>query len=263
MDTKTVSVRGGTFTTRYYQGGQGQPLVYLHAAGGLQAPLPLFDRLAEHFTVYAPLHPGWGTDPDDIAHIDDAIDMALYYQDFFDAIGVERPMLVGHSIGGMFAAELASICSPCLSRLVLISPAGLWRDEAPIPDFFTMNPAQIAQHVWHDLESPAAKAAMTPPETQEAIGQAMLARAQSLAAAGKFLWPIPDKGLKKRIHRVKVPTLILWGESDRLIPTVYARDFQEKIAGSSLTMIPAASHMLPVEQAERVAQEIIAFAGER
>jgi pimeloyl-ACP methyl ester carboxylesterase len=250
------------FSTRYYQGGSGRPLVYLHAAGGLQAPLPLFDRLAEHFTVYAPVHPGWGTNPDDLMHVDDAIDMALYYQDFFDAVGIERPVVVGHSIGGMFGAELAAICSPCLSRLVLLCPAGLWRDDVPIPDFFTMQPPEMMKLVWHDVESPIAKAAMTPPESQEAMAEMMIARAQSLAAAGKFLWPIPDKGLKKRIHRIKTPTLILWGESDKLIPPAYAEEFHQKIAGSVLKMIPEASHMLPVEQMERVAQEIVNFARE-
>jgi pimeloyl-ACP methyl ester carboxylesterase len=90
----------------------------------------------------------------------------------------------------------------------------------------------------------------------------MFARAQALAAAGKFLWPIPDKGLKKRIHRIKTPTLILWGESDKLVPTVYAHEFHERIPGSRLAIVPEAAHMLPVEQAERVADEILRFARE-
>lgn len=255
-----MSVRDGMFTTQYLQGGSGQPLLFLHGAGGMSGPTPLLDRLAERFTVYAPWHPGFGPSVDDLDKIDDLLDLSLYYQDLLDALGLERPVVVGHSFGGMIAAEMAAICSPCLDKLVLIAPAGLWRDDVPVADFFTMSPSTMAPLIWHDPESPVAKAASTPPETQEQTMAAMLARAQAMAAAGKFLWPIPDKGLKKRIHRIKAPTLILWGESDGLVPAVYAEDFHQKIAGSQLTMIPEAAHMVVLEQAEKVAQAIIEFA---
>ncbi|MGH2585899.1 MAG: alpha/beta fold hydrolase [Dehalococcoidia bacterium] len=262
MDTKTVSIRNGMFTTSYLTGGRGRPLVFLHGAYG-NAPLPLFDLLAENFTVYAPWHPGWGAEsPDDLDHLDDVIDLALYYQDFFDALGLDRPVLVGHSFGGMVAAETAALCSPCLSRLVLIAPIGLWRDEAPIPDIFTMSPKDLVPLVFNDPESPIAQQMLTPPDSQEEMAKRMLERAQALAATGKFIWPIPDKGLKKRIHRVKTPTLILWGETDKLAPPVYAQDFHEKIAGSQLVMLPDASHMVMVEQGPPVAEEIARFARE-
>lgn len=261
MEMQTVSLRDGIFTTAYQTGGRGKPLVFLHGAGMPAGVNPTVARLAERFTVYAPIHPGWGETPEDIDHIDDIIDFALYYQDFFDALGLEQPIVVGHSLGGMLAAEIAALCSPCISKLVLVAPVGLWRDDAPIPDIFTMGPAELAPIVWHDLESPAAKAMMTPPETPEAQAAAMLGRAQSMAASGKFLWPIPDKGLKKRIHRIKVPTLILWGESDKLAPTVYASEFNSRIPGSRLEMIPNASHMVLVEQPGACAKAIIDFAG--
>jgi pimeloyl-ACP methyl ester carboxylesterase len=262
LETRTVSIRNGRFTTSYLTGGSGQPLVFLHGAYGNQ-PLPLFDRLAESFEVFAPWHPGWGADsPDDIEHIDDVIDLALYYQDFFDALGLIGPVLVGHSLGGMLAAEIAALCSPCVSRLVLIAPIGLWRDDAPIPDFFTLGPQALAPLIWADPESPAAQAMLAQPDSQEEMARRMLERAQALAAAGKFIWPIPDKGLKKRIHRIKTPTLLLWGEEDKLASPVYAQDFQQKIPGSQLVAIPDASHMVMVEQQDRVAEEIVKFARE-
>lgn len=260
METKTISVRDGRFLTRYLTAGEGPPLVYLHAAGGLQGPLPLFEKLAAHFTVYAPWHPGWGERPEDLDHVDDVIDLALYYQDLFEALGLDRPILVGHSFGGMVAAEVAALCSPCLSRLVLIAPIGLWRDDAPIPDIFTMGPQELASLLWHDLESPAAQQMLARPQSDEEAAAAMIARIQALAATGKFIWPIPDKGLKKRIHRITAPTLILWGESDTLVPTVYAHEFHDRIRGSRVQIIAKAAHMLPVEQADRVAEAIIEFA---
>jgi pimeloyl-ACP methyl ester carboxylesterase len=100
------------------------------------------------------------------------------------------------------------------------------------------------------------------PDSQEEMARRMLERAQALAAAGKFIWPIPDKGLKKRIHRIKTPTLLIWGEEDKLAPPVYAGDFQDKILGSQLTTIPNASHMVMVEQQDRVADGIVKFARE-
>jgi pimeloyl-ACP methyl ester carboxylesterase len=250
------------FTTSYLTAGSGRPLVFLHGAYGNQ-PLPLFDILAKNFEVIAPWHPGWGANsPGDIEQIDDVIDLALYYQDFFDALGLDRPVLVGHSLGGMLGAEVAALCSPCLSRLVLIAPIGLWRDDAPIPDFFTLSPQALAPLVWADPGSPAAQAMLAQPDSQEEMARRMLERAQALAAAGKFIWPIPDKGLKKRIHRIKIPTLLIWGEEDKLAPPVYAGDFQEEILGSQLTTIPNASHMVMVEQQDRVADAIVRFARE-
>jgi len=260
MDRKTVSIRDGMFTTPYLVGGTGRPLVFLHGAYGNQE-LPIFGKLAEHFTVYVPWHPGWAPEsPDDLERLDDVIDLALYYQDFFEVLGLERPVLVGHSLGGMFAAETAALCSPCVSRLVLIAPIGFWRDEAPIPDIFTMGPQQLVPLVWSNPESPMAQAMLTAPESQEEQNRRILERQQSLAATGKFIWPIPDKGLKKRIHRVKAPTLLIWGEDDKLVPPVYAEDFRRGIPQARLVTVPDASHLVMVEQADRVAEEIVAFA---
>jgi pimeloyl-ACP methyl ester carboxylesterase len=245
----------------YLTGGSGPPLLFLHGAHGLDPQLPLFDQLTERFTVYAPWHPGFG-ETTGLERLDDVIDLAIYYHDLIDALGLEQPVVVGHSIGGMIAAEAAALCSHRFARLVLVAPLGLWRDDAPVPDFFTMGPAELAPLVWHDATSPAAQAAATMPESQEAVVEMMITRAQALAASGKFLWPIPDKGLKKRIHRIAAPTLLLWGESDRLSPTALAADYQRQIRGAQLTMIPAASHMVLAEQPQQAAQAIVEFAGQ-
>lgn len=247
MEQITVSVRNGMFSTRVLTGGSGRPLVFLHGAGGLRPDSPYLSDLAQHFTLYAPWHPGFG-DSEGIDHIDDVHDLATYYQDLFDALGLQGPAVVGHSFGGMIAAEIAAHCSASVGRLVLSAPVGLWRDDAPVMDIFTMSPEETAAAAWHDPQGELAKRYTTAPEDPEQVAIATIDRTRALAAAGKFLWPIPDKGLKKRIHRIKAPTLIIWGASDKLVPAVYAQEFHSRIPGSTLLTVEQAGHMTPLEQ---------------
>ena len=263
METRTVSIRNGMFTRPYMTGGRGRPLVYLHGAFGNQH-LPLFDRLAEHFTVYAPWHPGWApVTPDDLQHLDDLIDLALYYQDFFDALELEQPVLVGHSLGGMFAAETAALSSPCVSRLVLIAPLGFWNEAYPVPDFFTYGPDATARALFADPQHPLAVAMAHPPTEGDELIAYHLERAKSLATSAKYLWPIPNRGLSKRLHRVSMPTLLLWGERDPICPPRYADDFRALIPHARLELISGAAHLPHVEQPERTAELVRSFLGER
>jgi pimeloyl-ACP methyl ester carboxylesterase len=146
-------------------------------------------------------------------------------------------------MGGMIAAELAALSPHRVRRLVLANAAGLWLDEHPVADFFSMTPDQLAVALWHDPQSDVAKAMMAVPQDEKAQLEALLIRSQHLATAGKFLWPIPDKGLKKRLHRIKAPTLLLWGQSDGLVPPIYAQEFQQRIAGARVEIMPRCGHM--------------------
>jgi pimeloyl-ACP methyl ester carboxylesterase len=241
MDKRMVSVRDGKFNAELYQAGSGEPLLFLHGSGGLHQGAYL-EKLAEKFTVYAPVHPGYG-ESEGFEHIDDIIDQALYYHDFMDKLGIESAHIVGHSLGGMLAAEIAALCSHRVRRLVLSNAVGLWRDDAPVLDFFVVPPDVLAQATLHDPQSEAAKAAFPPPEGTEAMIEAMYSRIQSFTAAGKFLWPIPDRGLDRRIHRIQSPTLIIWGESDGLVAPVYAEDFRSNIKDSRVVIMKEAAHM--------------------
>jgi len=100
---------------------------------------------------------------------------------------------------------------------------------------------------------------LTLPSEPDAQMEAVLERTKNLSAAGKFLWPIPDKGLKKRIHRIVAPTLLLWGASDRLVPPVYGEEFLKHIDGARLTIFKGASHMLPFEKPEEVVEAVTDF----
>jgi pimeloyl-ACP methyl ester carboxylesterase len=242
VEEKTIAVRGGMFQTRLRTDGEGSPLLFLHDAGGLRGWDTFLAELAKRFTVYAPAHPGFETSTG-IEHIDDMLDLVVYYNDFLDAVGLESAHVVGHSLGGMLGAELAALSPHRVRRLVLANAAGLWLDDHPVADFFAMTPEQLAVVLWHDPNSDVAKAMMAVPQDEKAQLAAFLLRTQHLATAGKFLWPIPDKGLKKRIHRIKAPTLILWGQSDGLVAPIYAQEFQKRIPGSKATIMPRCGHM--------------------
>jgi len=237
--------------------GQGDPVVYLHGTGGLIWD-PFLDGLSDSYTVYAPNLPGTGSSTG-LENIRDLWDLALCYYDLFDKLGLDSPDVVGHSLGGMIAAELAATDQSRVKRLVLLAPAGLWRDDVPIPDMFAMLPQELGQLVVADPNSPVAQAMAKMPESIEERMEMMVARIQNMQAAAKFLWPIPDKGLSRRIHRIKAPTLIVWGKQDRLIAPVYGEDFQRQIPGSKLVTIDNASHLLPVEQTASVLEAVTGF----
>lgn len=258
MEEKTVSVRNGMFEIKLRTDGSGDPLLFLHGASGLGGWSPFLAELAKQFTVYAPAHPGFETSTG-IEHIDDLTDLVVYYNDFLDTLGLESTHVVGHSMGGMFGAELAALSPHRVRKLVLANAVGLWLDDYPVPDFFAMTPDQLAVARWHDPNSEVAKAMTAVPEDEQAQLEAYLARAQNLATAGKFLWPIPDRGLTKRIHRIKAPTLILWGQSDGLVPVAYAQAFAKHIPGSQVSIMQRCGHMPMHEDQEGFVSAVTNF----
>src|SRR5262249_2353636 len=154
-------------------------------------------------------------------HLDDVIDFALYYHDFLDELQIDNPHIMGHSLGGMLAAEITALAPYRVNRLVLVGPAGLWLEDNPIPDFFTFTPQQLIEVTLHDPKGPLGQMLLQQFQTPEVA----LEMYKCMASTGKFIWPIPDKGLKKRIHRIQPPTLIIWGSSDKLIPPAYGEAF--------------------------------------
>lgn len=259
--TEQVTVWEGRVTSRVHIAGTGPPLVFLHGAMGLQWD-PFLDGLAERCTVYAPELPGTTPgDPDAIGAIDDVWDLVLCYDELFDALGLDSPTVVGHSFGGMVAAEIAATAPGRVSRLVLIAPLGLWRDDAPIPQFMTMTPEELVPLVVADQTGPMAQMMLTPPDLETEAGQtAVLQTVWSMACAGKFIWPVPDRGLHKRLHRVTAPTLIVWGHRDRLASPVYAEEFRSRIANSRVEVLENAAHVPQVEQQESTTRLVAEFA---
>lgn len=255
-----LPVRGGIFEAEVYEYGDrdAEPLLWLHPSNGLMRHEYL-DDLGARFRVIAPCHPGWGASTG-LEQIDDPVDMAIYYYDFLDALGISSCHVAGHSIGGMFAAEIAALDPHRVRRLVLNNPVGLWRDDAPVLDFFAEDPVAVANAVFFDLQGAAVKALTPDMSDPQKMMQAMYERMQSFAAAGKFLWPIPDRGLAKRIHRISAPTLIIWGKADGLVPASYAQDFARRISGTSQVLILDRSAHFPMhEQREEWSNAVLQF----
>ncbi|WP_334163333.1 alpha/beta fold hydrolase [Phenylobacterium sp.] len=254
LELKTVQTHH--VPVRYIEGGAGPELVFLHGAGGVTPEDPLLKALARDHRVIAPLVPGYG-DSEEAPAIRDMLDFTLHTWDVLDALGVRDPILVGHSMGGMIAAEMAAVQPHDVSRLALIAPAGLWDDDHPIADLFATLPYEMPALLFHDAAAGAAL--LTAGRNVEDPGflqQYLVTNARQLGMAGRILFPIPERGLKDRLYRIRAKTVIVWGDSDRLIPPVYAHAFKKGVAGAELVSIPEAGHMVILEQTEAVAAAI-------
>lgn len=254
MELKTVATPH--VPVRYYEGGTGQPLVFLHGAGGVNLDLDFLDALAQRFHVYAPLVPGYG-DSEECADLRDMLDFTLHTWDVLEALKLKDPIVAGFSMGGMIASEMAAIAPNEISRLALIAPAGLWLDQHPVPDFFAMLPFELPPVLFYDPEVGAkAMTAGTNPEDPEFLQAFLVQNARQLGTASRILFPIPERGLATRLYRIKARTRLIWGDSDKLVSPAYAKEFQRHIPGAELTLIPRAGHAVPFEKPAEVVAAI-------
>jgi pimeloyl-ACP methyl ester carboxylesterase len=258
MQQKTIATPHGQIP--YLEGGSGEPLVYLHGAGGMTAGDPILEALAATHHVYAPYLPGYG-ETEDRPDLRDMLDYTLHTWDVVRALGLKDPILVGHSMGGMIAAEMAAVSPNDVSRLVLIAPAGLWIDEHPTPDIFTLLPFELPKYLFHDPETGAKlMTAGLRIDDPEFLKTYLVRNARQMGMAGKLLFPIPERGLGSRLYRIRAKTVIVWGQSDRMIPPVYARGFEAGIAGSRVVEVPEAGHMVILEKPAVVAEAVASVA---
>ena len=230
--------------------------MFLHGAGGLFGPIRRWRNWEDASKVFAPHLPGYGESTGS-EQIDDVIDAALFYHQLMDDLHpdrLHRGPFDGRDAGGRSRRARRHRAR----KLVLVAPAGFWLDEHPIPDFFAAEleelhrcSSMIRNHRWprHDDD----------PEDRKQMAAMYVERVKRLTMASKFLWPIPDRGLKKRAYRISAPTLLLWGASDRLIPPVYAKEFTKRIAGAKEQTIAEAGHMLPYEQNDAFCKAVNAF----
>jgi len=258
-EERRVEIRGGAVTFKVLAAGRGAPLVYFHSYYERSAWSPFLDVLARSFSVYAPTHPGVAGSTG-IETLDDLLDLTLAYDELLGALGVERAHLVGHSFGGMMAAELAAVFPSRAQSVTLVSPVGFWRDDAQPADILILPADELAAVLWRDPASPVARewAAATGGDPDDIAAQVeSLQRRSSMA---KFVWPIPDKGLQRRLHRLAAPTLLIWGDDDRANPVVYAEAWQRRVKGAALRLLPG-GHMILHEAPEAAARAVAEFAG--
>ena len=249
---ETAEIWDGRLRLHVKVAGDGPPLMFFHPLSGL-AWNPLLDQLAQRHTVYAPEHPGTSPgDPKAIEQVQTFTELLLIYEELTRELGLERPAAIGQSFGGMVAADLAATFPRLFSRLVLMAPAGLWRDDAPIPlmQMVAGPPEDLPNYLFAHPGSEAAQAALALPGDPELIPKAIAQGAWNIGCTTKFAWPIADHGLGRRLHRIQVPTLIVWGRQDALIPVAYAAEFGSRIAGSQVEVIDDCGHVVQADQPE-------------
>lgn len=260
-EERTISVQGGRFEVHAFVEGSGPPMVYFHGYDGLLAWPEWLGAFTDRYQVFAPQMPGVGASTG-LEHVEDFHDLAFLELDLIDALGLKSPVLMGVDLGGCLAAEVAAHDSANLSKLVLIAPTGIWLDETPSPDFFAGSAAQMARMTWHDADAAREKGLIPAmPSSEDDMKRGMLERQKALTTSGKFLWPLPDKGLKKRAHRIKTPTLLLWGTSDGLVPLPYAHAFKDMVPGARLAILEEAGHLPMLEQPAEFRRTVLEFLG--
>jgi pimeloyl-ACP methyl ester carboxylesterase len=254
LELKTAPTRHAD--VRYLEGGSGAPLVYFHGAGGMAPGDPILSALAERYHLFAPYLPGYG-ETEDCAELRDMLDYTLLGWDLVKAFGLADPVLVGHSMGGMIAAEMAAIAPGDVGRLALIAPAGLWLEEHPLPDIFTLLPYEMPAWLFHDPEAGAKLlTAGLRIDDPDFLKSYLVRNARQMGMAGKLLFPIPDRGLAQRLYRIAADTVIVWGESDRLIPPIYGEAFRRAIPRARLVTTPRAGHMVILENPAAVVEAV-------
>jgi pimeloyl-ACP methyl ester carboxylesterase len=248
------------------EAGDGDPLLFLHGAGGIAAWEGVLPLLSEKYHVHAPLLPGFGRS-DGLDYLEDQFDLFFHGFDVIEALGLERPYVVGESMGGWMAAEMAALRPKEIGRLALAAPIGLWRDEFPVIDMFGMTITELVPYLFHDQNCPAAQRLLTvthlfgdrDDRSDEQV-EILLAMSRGFRTAAKFLFPIPEKGLERRLSRITAPTLIVWGEQDRFVSPMYAEIFCKNINGSVVAKIPDSGHLIGLESPAPYADALISFA---
>lgn len=228
-----------------YRTGDGPPLVWLHAIDGVTEDHPLIRGLAQGFTVYLPLAPGF-RDVTELIEIHDHHDLALRYDDLLETLGLSEATVVGHSFGAMIAAELAAHCPSRVSRLVLISPLGLWNDHRPVADIFATPYPELPALLYADMSK-----APVVDDSEEDV-EKLVALASGMTSVAKYVWPLPDRGIRRRLHRVSAPTLVIFGEQDAVVSPAYAAEWVSALPSATNATVAGAGHMVAVERPDEV-----------
>jgi len=244
FERQTYTING--LKTTVLTAGRGKPLVFFHGAGiwhGLKFALPWMEK----FRVIVPIHPGFG-DADDEPAMNELHDYVMHYVELFDAMGLDKFHLVGFSLGGWLAAKFASEHGHRVERLILIGPAGLRGKEQPKGDFFTLPPEQIPAMLVSNFD------VIKPylPDNPKDI-DFMGARYREAGTLARLMWESPyDRKLPRYLHRLTMPTLLMWGEDDKLLPVQSAALWRQHIPAAKFQSFKGAGHLVLDEKREAV-----------
>jgi pimeloyl-ACP methyl ester carboxylesterase len=260
MHTTERTIRVGGIDVHTWVGGRGDPLLVLHGAGGNRGFTRWTHEVAEHFTVWAPTHPGFGAsgDADWMEGIDD---LARFYLWFIDAAKLGRPHLLGQSIGGWTAAEMTAMSPGSIDRLVLVDPVGLKPETGEILDVFYHSPAELRDVMVHDPKAV--------PDWDELFGRTPTPAELEIATrnremAARLTWKpyMHNPRLAQFLPRVANRTLIVWGREDRIVPVECGEQWRRLLPNATLTVLDRCGHLPPLEQPERFARLVLDFLGD-
>jgi pimeloyl-ACP methyl ester carboxylesterase len=256
-----VDVRGRG--TQVLRKGAGDPVLYLHAATG-ETWWNEFDEalVGAGFDVVHPAHPGYDAS-EGLADIDDVHDLAFHTLDLLDALGVERVAVVGSSMGGWLAAELAVYAPERVSHLVLVDAAGI---GSPAADMWALTPPRLAELLFGDQQHWMAQLLNAIDwETQIPPAELVMPFLQAMEAGARIGWNpyMRDPKLAGRLHRVRARTLVVWGERDGFIPQAQGERYVELIGGARLEVIPRCGHLPVLETPDALATLVTGFLRDR
>ena len=250
---ETILVQGKRI--QLFTGGGGPPLLYLHGAGTYWW-MPVHDRLAARRRVFLPVHPGFGAS-EGYDVIEDVEDLVFHTVDVLDALGLDRVDVVGLSLGGWLAAELALRHPSRVGRLILVDAAGTRVPGVERGDLFLSTPAKARQLLFADPGSELARTLVPDAPLPERLEVALRGR----EAAARLIWHPHrmHRKLTERLWRITAPTLVVWGADDRLIPLPYGEAYARGIPGAKLVTLEGCGHLPPFEQPDRFADVVLDF----
>jgi pimeloyl-ACP methyl ester carboxylesterase len=259
MNPREETITVGGVDVHTWIGGQGDPLLVLHGAGGNRGFTRWMQRVAERYTVWAPTHPGFGRSGD-AEWMDGIDDLARLHLWFIDAAGLGRPHVLGHSIGGWTAAEMAAMSPGSIDRLVLVAPVGLKPETGEILDIFFYSPQQLRDLTVHDPK--------TIPEWDELFGRAptpaeleIVERNREMTARLTWKPYMHNPRLPRFLPRATNPTLIIWGREDQIVPVACGEQYRRLLPNATLTVLERCGHLPPIEQPDVFARHVLDFLG--
>lgn len=254
-DPAITTVDFDGFPIRVWTKGKGPKIGFLAGLGGLPRWIPFLDRLAESRTLIVPSLPGFPGGDKAHTAIDSHLDWIVALRTIVVQAGLDGADLVGSSIGGALAAELAALWPASIRRLVLIAPFGLFKVSDPTTSPFAQRPDDIPGMMVNDPEI-WVKLKAEPPGANSV--EWTLEQTRGAEAAARIYWPLGDTRLERRLKLIAAPTLFIWGEKDRLVPRSYAKYFSQAMkAKTELKVISGAGHLAELDAPDATAAAIL------
>ena len=237
--------------THLRRGGAGQPLVFLHGASGAPVIQPFMEKLAERFDVLVPEHPGYGLS-DEPEWLENIHDMAYFYLDFLESLDLSGVTLVGSSMGGWIAMEMAVRSTARIRSLVLVSPAGIAAPGVQAADIFLMSPEDVVRNLFFDGK--LAEARLAAPVTPESIDIGL----KNQHTTARLAWEprLHDPFLPKWLHRIDVPVKIIWGREDKILPVAFAKELKRLLPKAEIDIFENCGHLPHAEKVDEFVEVV-------